>query len=71
MEAVMHIAEIKLPLRAYRQAVTLQDEVDSLTDILGDRNLGLVVKTFEQLVLFLCNVDCRRDFPARHADEHT
>ena len=52
-------------------AVALKDEINSLANVLGDGNLGLLVQALEQLVLFLGYVDRRRDFSARHDAEHT
>ena len=47
-------------------AVTLEDEVDALSNVLGDRYLRFFMKALEELVLLLGDVDRRRDLAAGH-----
>ena len=49
----------------------LEDNVDSLANVLGDGNFGDLMEPLQLHVLFLGDVDRRRDLPTRHAPKHT
>src|SRR5690349_3372165 len=50
--------------------VLVEDEIDSLPDVLGHRHLGLLVQHLEQLVLFGRDVDGRGDLLAHRLSQH-